>query len=85
MPHRFADVASGVFSAGERVVPDDERVVQADPVGVEPIFGPEPALAQATRAVMALGGIQDCTVQFPDAPADELRATTIAAAMAALS
>ena len=49
------------------------------------IFGPEPALAQATRAVMALGGIQDCTVQFPDAPMDELRTTTIAAAMAALS
>jgi AcrR family transcriptional regulator len=49
------------------------------------IFGQEPTLAQATRAVIALGGIQDCTVQFPDAPVDELRAATIAAAMAALS
>jgi AcrR family transcriptional regulator len=49
------------------------------------IHGPEPTLAQATRAVMALGGIQDCTVQFPDAPTDELREATVNAAMAVLS
>jgi AcrR family transcriptional regulator len=50
----------------------------------ELIFGPEPTLAQATRAVMALGGMQDCTVQFPHVPADELREATVAAGLAAL-
>ena len=48
------------------------------------IFGPEPTLAQATRAVMALGGLQDCTVQFPHVPVDELRAATVDAAMSVL-
>jgi AcrR family transcriptional regulator len=48
------------------------------------IFGPVPTLAQATRAVMALGGIQDCTVQFLDTPVDELRAATVNAAMSVL-
>jgi AcrR family transcriptional regulator len=48
------------------------------------LFGQEPTLQQATRAVMALGGMQDCTMQFPDAPHDELRTATVEAAMAAL-
>jgi AcrR family transcriptional regulator len=48
------------------------------------LFGPEPTLAQATRAVVALGGLQDCTIQFPDTPADELRAAAVDAACAAL-
>lgn len=34
---------------------------------------PEPTLEQAARAVIAFGGIQDCTVQFPDVPQDALR------------
>jgi hypothetical protein len=34
--------------------------------------------------VLAFGGMQDCTMQFPDAPVDELRAATVAAACAAL-
>ncbi|GII85554.1 TetR family transcriptional regulator [Sphaerisporangium siamense] len=46
--------------------------------------GPEPTLAEATRAVVALGGLQDCTIQFPDAPADELRRASVDAACAAL-
>jgi AcrR family transcriptional regulator len=48
------------------------------------LFGPEPTLGQATRAVVALGGLQDCTIQFPDVPQDELREAAVYAAMAAL-
>lgn len=48
------------------------------------LFGPHPTLQQETRGVLALGGIQDCTMQFPDVPVDELRAATVAAAMDAL-
>lgn len=48
------------------------------------LFPPEPTLAQATRAVVALGGLQDCTIQFLDVPADELRQAAVDAACAAL-
>lgn len=47
-------------------------------------FGPEPTLAQATRAVVAVGGLQDCTIQFPGVPVDELRQAAVDAACAAL-
>jgi AcrR family transcriptional regulator len=48
------------------------------------VFGPAPTLEQQARAVLAFGGMQDCTMQFPDAPFDELRAATVTAASAAL-
>jgi AcrR family transcriptional regulator len=48
------------------------------------VFGPRPTLAQSTRAVVAFGGLQDCCLQFPDAPHKELRAKSVAAALAAL-
>jgi AcrR family transcriptional regulator len=48
------------------------------------MFGPEPTLEQEARAVLAFGGMQDCTMQFPDAPVGELRAATVTAACAAL-
>ncbi|GAA3649376.1 TetR family transcriptional regulator [Lentzea atacamensis] len=48
------------------------------------LFGPEPTLEQEARAVLAFGGMQDCTMQFPDAPYDELKAATVTAACAAL-
>jgi AcrR family transcriptional regulator len=48
------------------------------------VFGPEPTLAQATRAVIAFGGLQDCCLQFPDAPLEELRAAAVEGALAAL-
>jgi len=48
------------------------------------LFGPNPTLAQATSAVVALGGLQDCTIQFMDVPQDELREASVNAAMAAL-
>ncbi|OBJ48592.1 TetR/AcrR family transcriptional regulator [Mycobacterium sp. 1423905.2] len=48
------------------------------------VFGPKPTLAQATRAVLAFGGLQDCCMQFPDAPHEELRELSVQAALAAL-
>ncbi|BBX95051.1 TetR/AcrR family transcriptional regulator [Mycobacterium lacus] len=48
------------------------------------VFGPRPTLAQATRAVVAFGGLQDCCIRFPDAPHEELRACSVEAALAAL-
>ncbi|MFC5187246.1 TetR/AcrR family transcriptional regulator [Actinomadura harenae] len=46
--------------------------------------GPEPTLEQATRAVIAFGGLQDCTLQFSDVPKDELRRAAVDGACAAL-
>jgi AcrR family transcriptional regulator len=48
------------------------------------VFGPKPTLAQATRAVVAFGGLQDCCMQFPDTPYKKLREKSIDAALAAL-
>ena len=48
------------------------------------VFGPKPTLAQATRAVVAFGGLQDCCLQFPDTPYKQLRAKSVEAALAAL-
>ena len=48
------------------------------------VFGPRPTLAQSTRAVIAFGGLQDCCLQFPDTPYDDLRAATVTGALAAL-
>lgn len=48
------------------------------------VFGPNPTLAQSTRAVIAFGGLQDCVLQFPDAPHGALREETVDGAMAAL-
>jgi AcrR family transcriptional regulator len=48
------------------------------------VFGPKPTLAQATRAVVAFGGMQDCCMHFPDAPYEKLRGSSIDAALAAL-
>jgi AcrR family transcriptional regulator len=48
------------------------------------VFGPNPTLAQSTRAVVAFGGLQDCCLQFPDTPYDSLRSTSVEAALAAL-
>jgi AcrR family transcriptional regulator len=44
----------------------------------------QPSLAQSARAVIAFGGLQDCCLQFPDTPYEDLRAATVAGALAAL-
>ena len=51
---------------------------------VKLLQGPEPTLEQAARAVIALGGLQDCTIQFADVPKDELRRVAVDGACAAL-
>ena len=48
------------------------------------VFGNRPTLEQSTRAVIALGGLQDCCLQFPDIRYDELRLAAVDGAMAAL-
>ena len=48
------------------------------------LYGPEPTLEQAARATVALGGLQDCTIQFPDVPREELRDAAVTAALATL-
>jgi AcrR family transcriptional regulator len=48
------------------------------------VFGPHPTVAQAARAVIAFGGLQDCCLHFPDVAVDELRAASVAGALAAL-
>lgn len=50
----------------------------------ELLYGPEPTLAESTRAVIALGGLQDCTIQFPHVPPEELRKAAVDAAYGAL-
>ncbi|WP_460525775.1 TetR/AcrR family transcriptional regulator [Flindersiella endophytica] len=48
------------------------------------LVGPEPTLDQRARAIVAIGGLADCTVVFADAPADELRQAAVGAACSAL-
>lgn len=48
------------------------------------VFGNRPTLEQSARAVIAFGGLQDCCLQFPDAPHDALKRATVAGGMAAL-
>jgi hypothetical protein len=48
------------------------------------VFGPNPTLAQSTRAVVAFCGLQDCCLQFPDTRYDSLRESSVEAALAAL-
>jgi AcrR family transcriptional regulator len=50
----------------------------------ELICGPEPTLEQSARTVLALGGLQDVCMQFPDAPVGALRAAAVEAALDAL-
>jgi AcrR family transcriptional regulator len=49
------------------------------------VFGSRPTLQQSTRAVIAFGGLQDCCLQFPDTPYEQLRAATVDGAMSALA
>lgn len=48
------------------------------------VFGAALTLGQATRAVLAFGGLQDCCMQFPDEPYAQLRQYSVEAALAAL-
>ncbi|HET6707863.1 TetR/AcrR family transcriptional regulator [Amycolatopsis sp.] len=48
------------------------------------ICGPAPALDQQVRAILALGGLQDVCMQFPDVPVEELKAAAVAGVLDAL-
>jgi len=48
------------------------------------LHGPDPTLEQATRAVIAFGGIQDCTIQFATTPKAKLRQAAVDGACATL-
>ena len=48
------------------------------------LLGPAASLSAQVRAVVAIGGMSDCTVEFPGVPMDRLKATAIEAACAAL-
>jgi AcrR family transcriptional regulator len=49
------------------------------------LLGPgEPTLDQRARAIVAIGGLADCTVVFADEDADELREVAVGAACSAL-
>ncbi|WP_370963347.1 TetR/AcrR family transcriptional regulator [Amycolatopsis sp. cg9] len=48
------------------------------------ICGPSPTLEQQARAILALGGLQDVCMQFPDAAVAELKAAAVAGALDAL-
>lgn len=48
------------------------------------LLGPSPPLAAQVQAVVAIGGMSDCTVEFPDVPMEKIKTTAIDAACAAL-
>jgi len=48
------------------------------------ICGADPTLEQQARAILALGGLQDVCMQFPDVPVEELKAAAVAGALDAL-
>ncbi|EOD67584.1 TetR/AcrR family transcriptional regulator [Amycolatopsis vancoresmycina] len=50
----------------------------------ELICGPSPTVAQQARAILALGGLQDVCMQFPDVPVGELKAAAVEGALDAL-
>ena len=66
-----------VLDLGERVIDWRRRTMTL-------LVGPEPNLAAQTRAIVAIGGLADCTVMFPHVPAEEVRVAAVDAACAAL-
>jgi AcrR family transcriptional regulator len=48
------------------------------------LTGPDPTLAEQARAIVAVGGLSDCTIQFDGVPAEQVRAAALDAACAAL-
>jgi AcrR family transcriptional regulator len=48
------------------------------------LTGPDPTLGAQTRAIVAIGGLADCTIMFNDVPFAELRTAALDAACATL-
>jgi AcrR family transcriptional regulator len=51
---------------------------------MELMLGPGAPVAAHVRAVVAIGGLSDCTISFPGVPMEKIRATAVEAACAAL-
>jgi AcrR family transcriptional regulator len=62
----------------------DELLAWRDRLG-KLVYGPNPTLEESVRAVIAFGGLQDCCLQFPDAPHGRMRTAVVDGAMAVLS
>ena len=48
------------------------------------LLGPSPALPAQVRAVVAIGGMSDCTVEFPDVPMEKIKPIAVDAACTVL-
>ncbi|MEV4130657.1 TetR/AcrR family transcriptional regulator [Dactylosporangium sp. NPDC049742] len=48
------------------------------------LFGPAPTLAQRTRAIVAVGGLSDCTAMLTDVPEPDLKTAVLDAVCATL-
>lgn len=84
--HRHRDLISmlvrdlatlGLLDLGTRMIAWRRRLMAL-------LLGPAPTLAAQIRAVVAIGGMSDCTVEFPDVPMDRIKPTAVDAAFIAL-
>lgn len=67
----------GVLDLGVRMINWRHRLITL-------LLGPGAPLPAQVRAVVAIGGMSDCTVEFPDVPMERIKATAVEAASAAL-
>jgi len=49
------------------------------------LIGPRPSLAARARAVIAIGGLSDCTIEFTDVPMEKVKSIAVEAALAVLA
>lgn len=61
----------------------DEFIAWTHRMG-ELLVGPDAGIDARARAVLAIGGMSDCTVMFDDVPVEQLRPAVVNAACAAL-
>jgi len=69
--------ALGVLDLGTRMIDWRSRLIAI-------LLGPGAPLAEQVRAVVAIGGMSDCTVTFSDVPMETIKDTAVEAACAAL-
>jgi AcrR family transcriptional regulator len=84
--HRHRDLLSmlvrdlatlGVLNLATRMIDWRLRLIRL-------LLGPSAPLSAQVRAVVAIGGMSDCTVEFPGVPMEKIKTTAIEAAAAAL-
>lgn len=67
----------GVLDLGVRMIDWRHRLITL-------LLGPDAPLPAQVRAVVAIGGMSDCTIEFPGVPMERIKATAVEAASAAL-